>query len=105
MDIGCGCGAPTLEFARAVGPAGRVVGFDISGPMLIEGERRASAAGLANVDSRQVDPATAALDGALTRLGLDPLHRVDLESKQTYCKSKCPSVVVSSTGSAGRRRS
>ena len=25
-DIGCGCGAPTLEFARAVGPSGRVVG-------------------------------------------------------------------------------
>jgi SAM-dependent methyltransferase len=44
VDIGCG--APTLEFARAVGPAGRVVGFDISGPMLAEGERRASAAGL-----------------------------------------------------------
>jgi SAM-dependent methyltransferase len=43
VDIGCGCGAPTLEFARAVGPSGRVVGFDISGPMLAEGERRASA--------------------------------------------------------------
>jgi precorrin-6B methylase 2 len=60
VDIGCGCGAPTLELARAVGPSGRVVGFDISGPMLAEGERRASAAGLANVDWRQVDPATAA---------------------------------------------
>ena len=23
VDIGCGCGAPTLEFARAVGPSGR----------------------------------------------------------------------------------
>ena len=62
VDIGCGCGAPTLEFARAVGPSGRVVGFDISAPMLAEGERRAAAAGLANVDWRQVDPATAALD-------------------------------------------
>jgi SAM-dependent methyltransferase len=62
VDIGCGCGAPTLEFARAVGPSGRVVGLDISGPMLAEGERRASAAGLANVDWRKVDPATAALD-------------------------------------------
>jgi SAM-dependent methyltransferase len=61
-DIGCGCGAPTLEFARAVGPSGRVVGLDISGPMLAEGERRASAARIANVDWRQADPATAALD-------------------------------------------
>ena len=62
VDIGCGCGAPTLEFARAVGPSGRVAGLDISGPMLAEGERRASAAGIANVDWRQADPATAALD-------------------------------------------
>ena len=31
VDIGCGCGAPTLEFARAVGPSGRVVGFEFPG--------------------------------------------------------------------------
>src|SRR5215469_7378120 len=62
VDIGCGCGAATLDFARAVGPSGRVVGLDISGPMLAEAERRASAAGVANVDWRQADPATAALD-------------------------------------------
>jgi len=62
VDIGCGCGAPTLAFARAVGPSGRVAGLDISGPMLAEGERRASAAGIANIDWRQADPATATLD-------------------------------------------
>jgi len=62
VDIGCGCGAPTLEFARAVGPSGRVAGLDISGPMLAEGESRASAAGIANVEWRKADPATAALD-------------------------------------------
>jgi precorrin-6B methylase 2 len=56
VDIGCGCGAPTLEFARAVGPTGRVVGLDISGPMLAEGKSRASATGIANVDWRQADP-------------------------------------------------
>jgi SAM-dependent methyltransferase len=61
VDIGCGCGAPTLEFARAVGPSGRVAGFDISGPMLAEGKRRADAAALTNVDWRQADPAVAAL--------------------------------------------
>jgi Methyltransferase domain len=58
VDIGCGCGAPTLEFARAVGPSGRVTGLDISGPMLAEGERRASAAGIANVDWRQPERPT-----------------------------------------------
>ena len=62
LDIGCGCGAPTLDFARAVGPAGYVAALDISGPMLAEGEARAKAAGIANVEWRQADPATAALD-------------------------------------------
>ena len=62
VDIGCGCGAPTIAFARSVGPSGRVAGLDISGPMLAEGERRASAAGVANIDWRQVDPASAVLD-------------------------------------------
>lgn len=62
VDIGCGCGAPTLEFARAVGPSGRVVGYDISGPMVAEGKRRAAAAGIGNVDWRQADPSAAKLD-------------------------------------------
>ncbi len=63
LDVGCGCGASTLDFARAVGPAGRVAALDISGPMLAEGQARAKAAGIANVDWRQADPATAVLDG------------------------------------------
>jgi SAM-dependent methyltransferase len=62
LDVGCGCGASTLEFARAVGPAGRVAALDISGPMLAEGQARAEAAGIANVDWQQTDAATAPLD-------------------------------------------
>ncbi len=34
IDAGCGCGATTIELARAVGPSGRVVGIDLSEPML-----------------------------------------------------------------------
>ena len=34
IDVGCGCGATTIELARAVGSSGRVIGLDISGPML-----------------------------------------------------------------------
>ena len=63
LDVGCGCGASTLEFARAVGPAGRVAALDISGPMLAEAKARAKAAGITNVDWRQADAAMAALDG------------------------------------------
>src|ERR1022692_1163564 len=34
IDVGCGCGATTIEIARAVGPSGHVVGIDVSRPML-----------------------------------------------------------------------
>jgi len=62
LDIGCGCGAVTLEFARAVGPTGRVLALDISAPMLAEGKMRAAAAGITNIDWREADAATTALD-------------------------------------------
>ncbi|WP_439925738.1 class I SAM-dependent methyltransferase [Nitrobacter sp. JJSN] len=34
IDVGCGCGATTRAFAEKVGAAGRVLGADISAPML-----------------------------------------------------------------------
>ena len=45
LDIGCGSGATTLEYARAVGPSGRAVGMDISVPMLGVARGRAKASG------------------------------------------------------------
>jgi SAM-dependent methyltransferase len=63
LDVGCGCGATTLALARAVGPAGHVAALDISAPMLAEGQARAEAADIANVDWLQADAATAPLDG------------------------------------------
>jgi SAM-dependent methyltransferase len=62
LDIGCGCGAATLEFARAVGPEGRVAALDISEPMLDEGRTRARAAGVENVRWERTDAASATLD-------------------------------------------
>ena len=40
LDIGCGCGKTSLELADAVGPSGRVVGADISEPMLAHAKSR-----------------------------------------------------------------
>jgi SAM-dependent methyltransferase len=40
IDVGCGCGATTVEIARAVGPEGRVIGLDISEPMLAVARER-----------------------------------------------------------------
>jgi SAM-dependent methyltransferase len=34
VDVGCGCGTTTLELAKLVSPSGRVVGLDLSAPML-----------------------------------------------------------------------
>jgi len=62
LDVGCGCGASTLDFARAVGPTGAVEALDISGPMLAEAADRARAAGIGNIEWRQADAATTALN-------------------------------------------
>jgi len=58
LDVGCGCGASTLDFARAVGPTGAVEALDISGPMLAEAADRARAAGISNIEWRQADAAS-----------------------------------------------
>lgn len=63
LDVGCGCGASTLDFARAVGQAGAIDALDISGPMLAEGRRRAKQAGIRNVEWRQEDAASSSLNG------------------------------------------
>src|ERR1700722_16858165 len=63
IDIGCGCGATTLELARRVGPGGGVLGVDISAPMLGVARERAAAEGLAQAGFLPVD-------GAFSRFGV-----------------------------------
>jgi SAM-dependent methyltransferase len=43
LDIGCGCGVTTVELARMVGPRGKVVGLDVSEPMLEVAKARLAA--------------------------------------------------------------
>lgn len=45
LDIGCGCGATSLQLAERVGPAGSVTGLDISEPMLARARERAAESG------------------------------------------------------------
>jgi ubiquinone/menaquinone biosynthesis C-methylase UbiE len=40
LDVGCGCGATSLELAARVGASGRVVGLDLSAPMLERARER-----------------------------------------------------------------
>ena len=40
IDIGCGCGATSLQLAELVGPKGKVLGVDVSKPMLDRAQQR-----------------------------------------------------------------
>ena len=42
IDIGCGCGATTLEIAAITGEAGRAIGLDLSEPMIARARERAA---------------------------------------------------------------
>jgi ubiquinone/menaquinone biosynthesis C-methylase UbiE len=43
VDVGCGAGATTIALAQKVGPTGRVLGVDISAPMLARARQIAQA--------------------------------------------------------------
>jgi SAM-dependent methyltransferase len=64
IDVGCGGGLTSRLIARAVAPAGKVLGLDISAPLVAEARRRAQREGLANVDFIAQDAATARPPGA-----------------------------------------
>jgi SAM-dependent methyltransferase len=63
LDVGCGFGTTTLALARAVGAAGRVMGVDISAPMLGLARWRAADAAVGNVIWREGDAQDMALPG------------------------------------------
>lgn len=53
IDVGCGAGIDSLIAARMVGPAGDVLGVDMTPAMLDKARRGAAAAGLANARFHQ----------------------------------------------------
>jgi SAM-dependent methyltransferase len=61
LDVGCGFGSTTLALGRAVGPAGRVMGLDISAPMLGRARERAKQEGADNIIWREGDAQDLAL--------------------------------------------
>jgi SAM-dependent methyltransferase len=75
LDIGCGCGATSLEIAWRVDPEGTVTGLDISAPMLEVARRRAKDAGYEQVRFIDADAQTyaftpAKFDAAFSRFGV-----------------------------------
>jgi len=76
LDIAAGAGEQTLAAARRVGPTGHVLATDISPTILRYAKAAAQEAGLANVETRELDgerhdmlPA-ASFDAAISRVGL-----------------------------------
>jgi SAM-dependent methyltransferase len=53
LDLGCGAGIDTLLAARAVGPAGKAIGLDMTPEMVARAKRNAEAAQLSNVAVQQ----------------------------------------------------
>ncbi|MBV9115949.1 MAG: class I SAM-dependent methyltransferase, partial [Acetobacteraceae bacterium] len=73
LDVGCGYGVTALVLAQAVGPKGRVIGLDVSAPMLALA--RARSAGVANIEWIEADAAThafapASVDLVFSRFGV-----------------------------------
>ena len=64
LDVGCGTGQTTVEIARRVAPNGRVVGVDISKPMLGSARRRPTAPGAVAIDFREADAQVAPIERA-----------------------------------------
>jgi ubiquinone/menaquinone biosynthesis C-methylase UbiE len=66
LDIGCGVGLEAIRLARRVGSAGRVVGVDISAPLIAEARRRLAGAAVpvkyAVMDVRRLDFPDGAFD-------------------------------------------
>jgi len=75
LDIGCGCGSTTLSIAARVGAGGRVLGIDISTPMLEVAMARLRERGLDHVAFENRDAATypfepESFDRAFSRFGV-----------------------------------
>jgi ubiquinone/menaquinone biosynthesis C-methylase UbiE len=71
LDIGCGSGDVSLLLAEAVGPSGRVVGFDREERTVATARQRLAAAGIANAEiihaADDTMPAGEAFDAAIGR--------------------------------------
>lgn len=58
LDIGCGSGGTTFEISRRVGSTGKVMGIDISEPMLAIAKARSAANNITNVEFSEADVTT-----------------------------------------------
>ena len=65
LDVGCGCGQTSMQLAERVGAAGRVVGVDVSSPMLEVALHRSAGYAASRLEFRQADAEVADLGSAV----------------------------------------
>lgn len=76
LDVAAGAGEQTLVAARRAGPTGHVLATDISSTILTYAGKAARAAGLANVETKELDGEShdtlpeGSFDAAISRVGL-----------------------------------
>jgi SAM-dependent methyltransferase len=73
LDVGCGCGQTLLQLAELAGPAGQVLGVDISPPMLARARERIAGRptiALALGDAEVYPFAPGAFDAVYSRFGV-----------------------------------
>jgi SAM-dependent methyltransferase len=75
VDVGCGCGTDTLTAARLAAPDGRVLGLDVSKPMLAHAVKRAGTMALHNAEFLHADAQIhsfdpASVDRIISRFGI-----------------------------------
>lgn len=75
LDVASGPGEPALSIAKALNGTGQVIGTDLAEGMVAQARKRAQAAGVKNIEFRQMDAealqfSDGFFDGVTCRLGL-----------------------------------
>ena len=76
LDVACGTGLSIPLLAAAVGPAGRVIGVEVSPAMIEQARDRVARSGLANVTLIEASMEEAALAGPLDAVLFNYTHDV-----------------------------
>jgi SAM-dependent methyltransferase len=89
LDVACGTGVVSVAAARAVGPAGRVLGVDLADAMVQASRQRAQDLGLGQaaferMDAEQLKLPDAGFDLALCALGLMYLPEPDAALREMH---------------------